>query len=115
MTMRTIGAIIVVVTVTLAAFVAGRWSSSLRPIDSAAFERAYEACIESAALEFRDRVKSEFRQAEREFEDKHSPYRWPVHAAIYRVFERPEAYMERVGYPASNVRHIECVRAAAVR
>jgi hypothetical protein len=120
MTMRTIGAIILVAAVAVAAFVAGRLSSNPRPFDNASFERAYASCIESVALEFRDKVKGEFRQAEREWEAKHSPYRWPVHAAVYRSFERPdlECYMERVAptrvdYPAYSERRIECTRAAA--
>jgi hypothetical protein len=118
--MRTIGAIILVAAVAVAAFVAGRLSSNPRPFDSASFARAYANCIESVALEFRDKVKGEFRQAEREWEAKHSPYRWPVHAAVYRSFERPdlEGYMGRVAptrvdYPAYSERRIECARAAA--
>jgi hypothetical protein len=71
-TMRTIGAIILV------AAVAGRLSSNPPPFDNASFERAYASCIESVALEFRDKVKGELRQAEREWEAKHSPYRWPL-------------------------------------
>jgi hypothetical protein len=118
--MRTIGAIIVVVTVVLAAFVAGRLSSTPRPFDSTAFERAYASCIESTALEYRDEIKAEFRQAEQEWEARHSRYRWPVHAALYRIYQRPDydGYIERVAptrvdYPAYNERRIECARSAA--
>jgi len=87
-----IGAIVGVAAIALAAFVAGRMSSTSRPFGDAAFERA---CVESVALEYHDKVKSEFRQVELEWESRHSPYRWPVHAAVYRSFERPdvEAYM----------------------
>jgi hypothetical protein len=58
--------------------------------------------------------------SEREWEAKNSPYRWPLHGAVYRRYERPdyEGYMERVAptrvdYPAYNERRIECARAAA--
>ena len=68
--MRTIGAIIVVAVVAVAAFVAGRLSSNPRHIYSTAFERAYASCIESAALEYRDKIKAEFRRAEQEWDSQ---------------------------------------------
>jgi hypothetical protein len=46
-----VGAIIVVVTVAIVAFAAGRMSS--RPFGGVAFERAYESCVESVALEYK--------------------------------------------------------------
>ena len=73
-----ISAIVGVAAIALAAFVAGNLSSTSRPFGDTAFERA---CVESVALEYRDKVNSEFRQAELEWEARHSPYRWPVHAA----------------------------------
>lgn len=72
--MQKVGAIMGVATIALAAFVAGRMSSTSRPFGDAAFERA---CVESDALEYRDKIKAEFRQAAQEWEAKHSPYRWP--------------------------------------
>ena len=76
----------------------------------------------SVALEYRDKIKAEFRRTERKWEAKHSPYRWPVHAAVYRRYKHPdyEGYMERVAptrvdYPAYKQRHIECARRAAAR
>ena len=48
-------------------------------------------------------------KAEREFEAQRNPYRPPVHAAVYRVYERPDAYLAWVaakthydGYVASR-------------
>jgi hypothetical protein len=117
-----IGTIIVVVAVVLAAFVAGRMSSNSRALDDAAFERTYASCSESVALEYRDKIRAEFRQAEREWEAKHTPYRWPIHAAVYRGYEHPDydGYMDRVAptrvdYSAYNERRIECARRAAGR
>jgi hypothetical protein len=53
-------------------------------------------------------------KAEREFEAQRNPYRPPVHAAVYRVYERPDAYLARVaakthydGYVASRA---DCAR-----
>jgi hypothetical protein len=122
MTQQQFISIIVVVTIALAAFIAGRLSSNLQPFDSTAFERAYTSCVESTALEYRDKIKAEFRQAEQEWEAKHTRYQWPVHAAVYRSFERPdlEGYIERVAptrvdYPAYNERRIECARQTLAR
>ena len=112
---KKVGATIVVATVAVAAFAAGRMSS--RPFGDVAFERAYESCVESVALEYKDKVKAEFRRIEQEWEARHSPYRWPVYAAVYRSYERPnlEGYMNRVAptrvdYPAYTERRVECVR-----
>jgi hypothetical protein len=56
-------------------------------------------------------------KAEREFEAQRNPYRPPVHAAVYRVYERPDAYLARVaakthfdGYVASRA---DCARLLA--
>src|SRR5215471_13891862 len=86
--------ITIVASVAAAAFVAGRLSSVPRSFDSVAFD----SCVESVALEYRDKIKGEFRRAEQEWEAKHSPYRWPVHAAVYRRYQRPDidGYMEGV-------------------
>jgi hypothetical protein len=112
-----VGAIIVVATIALAAFVAGRMSSTSRPFCDAAFDRAYESCVESVALEYKDKLQAEFRRAEQEWEAKHGPYRWPVHAAVYRSFERPdlEGYMEklaatRADYHQYIERRVKCAR-----
>jgi hypothetical protein len=109
-----IGAIVGVAAIARAAFVAGRKSSTSRPFGDAAFERA---CVESVALEYRDKVKAEFRQAELEWEARHSPHRCPVHAAVYSSFERPdvEAYVAqvaptRVDFAAYTERRIDCAR-----
>jgi hypothetical protein len=67
-----IDTIIVVAAVVLAAFVAGRISSNSRALDDAAFERTYASCSESVALEYRDKIRAEFRQAEREWVAKHT-------------------------------------------
>lgn len=58
-----VGAIMGVATIALAAFVAGRMSST--SLDRAAFERAYASCVESVDLEYRDTIKGEFRQTQR--------------------------------------------------
>ena len=63
---KKVGATIVVATVAVAAFAAGRMSS--RPFGDVAFERAYESCVESVALEYKDKVKAEFRRLEQEWE-----------------------------------------------
>src|SRR5262245_10176764 len=104
-----------IATVALVAFVAGRMTANYRPL--VAFERAYVSCIESVAFEYRDKIKAEFRQIELAWEARHSPYRWPVQAAVYRRFERPnfEDYFERVAstrsdYPAYTQRRDDCVR-----
>jgi hypothetical protein len=105
-----IGAIIVVATtIAITAFVAGRMSTTAWPIVVA------DACVEY------DKLRAEYVKAEREFEAKHSPYRWPLQAAVFRVFERPEAYLARVAVPAAYTAYVErqadCARqlAAAVR
>jgi hypothetical protein len=116
--MQKIATIIAVLVVAVAAFVGGRMSVNYRPL--VAFERAYVSCIESVAFEYRDKIRAEFRRAELEWEAKHSPYRWPVRAAIYRSYERPnfEDYFERIAstrsdYPAYTQRRDDCVRKAA--
>jgi hypothetical protein len=120
--MRKVGAIIVVAAVAVAAFVVGRMSSGSRSFDSTAFERAYATCVESVALEYRDKIKAEFRQAQQAWEAEHSPLPSPLRAPVYRVYEPPdhEGYMDRVAptrvdYQAYNERRIECARAAAQR
>ena len=107
--MRKIGTI-VVTAVAVVAFATGRFSSTIRPIGDN---------IEHACAEYM-KARTAFVQAEREFEAKHSPYKFPVHAAVYRNFERPDAYLARVAtdaHHAAYVRHRDdCARQmAAVR
>ena len=120
--MQKAGTIIVVVTIALAAFAVDRMSLGSRSFDNAAFERAFASCVESVDLEFRDKIKFEFRQTEQAWEAKHSPLPSPLRAPVYRVYEPPdlEGYIERVAptrvdYSAYNDRRIECARQAAVR
>src|SRR5262245_7098849 len=96
--MQKIGTIIAVLVVTVAAFAAGRMSVSYRPFGRGTIEQAYLRCVENVALEYRAKVRAEFWRAEQEWEAKHSPYRGPFHAAVYRRFERLsfEDYFERV-------------------
>jgi len=114
-----VGAIIVVTTIAIAAFVAGRVSTNFQPIGDVAFERA---CLEGNEFEFRDKIKAEFKQIQQEWEAEHSRYKWPVHAAVYRSFEpvNLEAYMEKVAvtredYAAFIERRIDCARQAAAQ
>jgi hypothetical protein len=95
--MRSIAAILGVAAVAVASFAAGRMSSK---VDATT---AHETCIERV----RAKVLTEFRRNELAWEARHSPYRWPYHAAVYRHFERPnlDAYIERV-------RMDECAAAA---
>jgi hypothetical protein len=101
-----IGAIIVVATVAIVAFVAGRQSTTPWPIGG-------DACVEYT------KARAEFVRAEQKFEAKHSPYRYPIHAAVLRVYERPEAYMARVAakahYDGFVERRADCVRQLAAR
>jgi hypothetical protein len=114
--MKPIGVIIAVVVAVAAAFTAGRMSAKYQPLEG---EQAYLRCIENVALAYRFKVRAEFLKAEREWEDKRSPYRWPYHAAVFRTFERPdfEGYMAqvapmRVDFPAYEAQRIECEAAA---
>jgi len=106
-TVLRIGAIIGVASIAIAAFVAGRLSTTSWPIVA-------DACVEYG------KVRAEFVKAEQEFEARHSPYRWPVQAAVYRAYERPDAYLARVAaradYAAYVERRADCARQlAAVR
>jgi hypothetical protein len=103
---RRVGALVAMVTIAVAAFVAGRLSTTSWPIVA-------DACVEYG------KMRAEFVKAEREFEAKHSPYRYPVHAAVFRVYERPEAYLHRVATKARYDGYVErrddCVRQLAAR
>ena len=56
-------------------------------------------------------------KAEREFEAQRNPYRPPVHAAVYRVYERPDVYLARVAtkarYDGYVERRADCARQLA--
>jgi hypothetical protein len=103
-TEHVIGAVLAAASLAAAAFVAGRSSTTPWPIVA-------DACVEYG------KVRAEFVKAEREFEAKHSPYRWPVQAAVYRAYERPDAYFHRVAahthYAAYVERRDECARQVA--
>jgi hypothetical protein len=106
-----IGAIIVVATVAVVAFTAGRMSTTSWPIGGDSLEHACGRYM---------KVRAAFVQAEREFEAKHSPYKFPAHAAVYRSFEPPSAYLARVSTAATHAAYVEsrddCARhMAAVR
>jgi hypothetical protein len=103
------GALIVVATVALAAFVAGHMSSTSRPFGDAAFERAYESCVESVALEYKDKVKAEFRRDEQYDGLSTRPSIDPSSARTLKVtWNRwPPT---RVDYRAFTERRIECAR-----
>src|SRR5262245_35509593 len=73
-----VGAIILVVGAAVVAFAAGRLSTTSWPIGG----DIPDACVDY------NKVRAVFVQAERECEARHSPYRWPVHAAVYRAYER---------------------------
>ena len=87
-----VGAIIVVAGVAVVAFVAGRLSTTSWPIVA-------DACVEYG------KVRAEFAKAEREFEAKDR--RGLVHAAVYRDFERPDAYLARVSTAATHAAYVE--------
>jgi hypothetical protein len=93
-----VGAIIGVVTIAITAFVAGRLSTTSWPIGGDSLEHA---CAEYM------KVRAAFVQAERDFEARHSPYRYPVHAAVYRAYERPDAYLERVSATAAHAEYVQ--------
>jgi hypothetical protein len=103
-TTNVIGAIFAAATLA-ATFVAGRWSTSW-PIVG-------DACVEYG------KARAVFVQAEREFEARHSPYRYPVRAAVFRDFERPDAYIARVSTGAHHAAYVQrrddCARQLAAR
>jgi hypothetical protein len=104
-TENVIGTILAAAALAVAVFVAGRQSTTLWPIGGESIEHACGQYMKARAA---------FVQAEREFEAKHSPYRYPVHAAVYRAFEPPNAYLARVStdaHHAAYVRHRDdCAR-----
>lgn len=106
-TEHVIGAILAAASLAAGAFVAGRWSTTSWPIVGS---------LEHACAEY-VKTRAEFVQAERDFERQHSPYRPPLHAAVYRKFERPDAYLARVSTAATHAayvqRHDDCVRKLA--
>jgi len=97
-TEHVIGAILAATVLTVAAFVAGRQSTTLWPIGGDSLEHACGQYMKARAA---------FVQAEREFEAKHSPYRYPAHAAVYRAYERPDAYLARVATNAHYVAYTQ--------
>jgi hypothetical protein len=77
-----------------------------------------DVSLEAACAEY-NKVRAEFLKGEREFERQHGGYRPPVHAAIYRIFERPDAYLERVATKAHYVAYVQhrddCARQLAAQ
>jgi hypothetical protein len=53
------------------------------------------------------KARAAFLQGEREFERQHSPYRWPVHAAIYRVYEGADRYLQRVSTNEAHAAYVQ--------
>jgi hypothetical protein len=82
-----IGAVAMLATVVVVAFAAGRLSTMSWPTCGDSLEHACGQYMKARAA---------FVQAEREFERQHSPYRYPVHAAVLLDFERPDRYLARV-------------------
>jgi hypothetical protein len=105
-TENVIGAILAAAFLVATAFVAGRWSTTSWAIVA-------DACVEYG------KARAEFVKAEREFEAKHSPYKYPVHAAVFRNFEPPGAYLARVSTDAHHAAYVrqrdDCARQLAVR
>lgn len=90
--------ILMMATVTAAAFVAGRVYSN------AAFWRAYESCTQQVTAEYRRTIIIEFHQVEQQWKAKHDPLPSPLRAPVIRVYERPDyqAYCERIAPTRSD-------------
>jgi hypothetical protein len=101
------GAVLAAAFLAATGFVAGRWSTTAWPIVA-------DACVDYG------KARAEFMKAEREFEAKHSPYRHPIYAAVFRDFERPDRYLARVSTREAHADYVrqrdDCARQlAAVR
>ena len=94
----TASAIMAAVTLTVAAFIAGRLSTTLWPIGG---DSVVIACAEYM------KARAAFLRGEREFENAHSKYQYPVHAAVFRSFEPPSSYLARVSTNEAHAAYVQ--------